>query len=293
MPAVITVGIDPYIDLGPVTLSWHGATIAIGILVGAWLAGRVAEQYGLRPDPMMTVAALAAAGGLLGGRLLYLAEHDTLLEPGGWLGTNGFSFNGGLALAAIAIAVYIRRTGLPLRYLDAIAVGLPLGVAVGRIGDVINGEHYGPPSDLFLAVRNTHPDASVPSPDIAYHSGGLYDLLLGALIFAIVWPLRHRLHRPTEIMWLVIALIGAGRFVEFFARSDSETVALGLTTAQWTSLTILAVGVIGMALTRRLARIRLRGQELRSTGHHDRRGRSRPRHPRGAPTMPEHKGGPR
>ena len=252
MPATITIGIDPYIDLGPLTLSWHGATIAIGILIGAWLAGRVAEQYGLRPEPMTTAALLAATGGLIGGRLLWLAEHDKLLRPGEWLGTNGFSFNGGLALAAVAIAGYVRRAGLPLRYLDAMAVGLPLGVAVGRIGDVINGEHYGPPSDFFLAVRNTHPDASVPSHDIAYHSGGLYDLLIGAAIFAVVWPLRHRLRHPTEIMWLVIALFGAGRFVEFFARSDSDTVALGLTSAQWTSLAILAVGVIGMTLTRRL-----------------------------------------
>ncbi|HEV2061653.1 MAG TPA: prolipoprotein diacylglyceryl transferase family protein, partial [Solirubrobacteraceae bacterium] len=153
---------------------------------------------------------------------------------------------------AVAIIVYVRRSGLPLRYLDALAVALPLGVAVGRIGDVINGEHYGPPSDFFLAVRNTHPDASVPSADVAYHSGGLYDLLIGAIIFAIVWPLRHRLRRPTEIMWLVIALFGAGRFVEFFARSDSDTVALGLTSAQWTSLAILVVGVIGITLTRRL-----------------------------------------
>ena len=252
MFAAITVGIDPFIDLGPVTLSWHGLAIAVGIVIGAWLAARVAEQFGMPAEPMTTVALLAGAGGLIGGRVLYLAERDALLKPGDWLGTNGFSFNGGLALAAVAVAVYVRRSGLPLRYLDAIAVGLPLGIAIGRIGDVINGEHYGPRTDFFLAVRNTHPDASVPSPGVAYHSGGLYDLLIGALVFAVVWPLRHRLRRPTQIMWLVIALIGAGRFVEFFARSDSDTVALGLTSAQWTSLAILAVGLIGLLVVRRL-----------------------------------------
>ena len=252
MPAAITIGIDPFIKLGPLTLTWHGLTIAVGILVGALLAARVAEQFGMPSEPMTTVALIAGAAGLIGGRVLYLVEHDQLLKPGEWLGTNGFSFNGGLALAAVAVVIYVRRTGLPLGYLDAIAVGLPLGVAIGRIGDVINGEHYGPPSESFLAVRNTHPDASVPSPDVAYHSGGLYDLLIGAAILAVVWPLRHRLRRPTQIMWLVIALIGAGRFVEFFARSDSDTVALGLTSAQWTSLAILAVGLIGLVTVRRL-----------------------------------------
>lgn len=152
----------------------------------------------------------------------------------------------------MTIAVYVRRAGLPLRYLDAIAVGLPLGLAVGRIGDVINGEHYGPPTDSLLGVRNSHPDASVPSPDVAYHSGGLYDLLIGAVIFAVVWPLRHRLRRPTEIVWLVLALLGAGWFVEFFARSDSDTIALGVSSAQWTSLAILAVGVCGLLAARRV-----------------------------------------
>ena len=250
---VISIGIDPFIHLGPLTLSWHGLMIAIGIGVGAWLGGRIAQEYGYSTEPVATIAILAAAGGLLGGRILYLAENGDLAAPGEWFGTAGFSFNGGLVLAAIAIAIYVKRRGLPLRYLDALAIGLALGVAIGRIGDVIYGEHYGPQSTFFLAVRNTHPEADVPSPDLAYHSGGLYDLMLGAIIFAVVWPLRHRLRRPTEIMWLVIALFGAGRFVEFFARSDSENVALGLNSAQWTSLAILAVGVAGLVTVRRVS----------------------------------------
>ncbi|MDP9399718.1 MAG: prolipoprotein diacylglyceryl transferase, partial [Actinomycetota bacterium] len=141
-------------------------------------------------EPLATVAALAAGGGLVGGRLLYVVERGLLDEPSRWLATNGFSFNGGFVVAAAAIALYVRRAGLPLRSLDALAVGLPLGVAVGRIGDVINGEHFGPPTDFALGVRNTHPDALVPSPDVTYHSGGLYEVLLGLAIFAAVWPLR-------------------------------------------------------------------------------------------------------
>ena len=136
-----------------------------------------------------------------------------------------------------------------MAYLDVVAVGLPLGIAIGRIGDVINGEHYGPATDFFLGVRNKHPDADVPSPYVAYHSGGLYEVLIGAIVFAIVWPLRHRLRHPTAIMWLVVALLAAGRFVEFFVRSDSDTVALGLETAQWTSLALIAIAAVGAWLT--------------------------------------------
>ena len=93
----------------------------------------------------------------------------------------------------------------------------------------------------------------MPSPDVAYHSGGLYEVILGRLVFAIVWPLRHRVRTPTMLIWLVIGLFGAGRFVEFFWRSDSDPVALGLNSAQWTSLGILAVAVAGAALARGMA----------------------------------------
>src|SRR5881396_3466201 len=104
MLAVITIGIDPNIHIGPITLAWHGVTIAIGVAIGALLAGRLARARELDSDPLYTI------------------------------------------------------------------VGL-LGVAIGRIGDVINGEHYGPQSDFCLAVRNSHPDALTPNPHLADQNG--------------------------------------------------------------------------------------------------------------------------
>jgi phosphatidylglycerol:prolipoprotein diacylglycerol transferase len=253
VPATISVGIDPTIELGPLTLTWHGLTIAIGILVGGLVGARDARRRGLDPEPLYTVGVIVVVAALVGGRLYYLMEHGQLLEPSEWLGTRGFTFYGGFIAAALGIAFYVRRQGLSVSYLDAMAVGLPLGLAIGRIGDVINGEHYGPPTDFFLGVRNTHPDADVPSPDVAYHSGGLYEVLIGAIVFAVIWPLRKRLKRPTLTMWIVIGLLALGRFAEFFVRSDSETLALGLETAQWTSLLLLLVAVAGawLALRRR------------------------------------------
>jgi prolipoprotein diacylglyceryltransferase len=115
---------------------------------------------------------------------------------------------------------------------------------------VINGEHYGSASNFFLAVGNTHPDALTPNPGLAYHSGGLYEVLIGAIVFAIAWPLRKRLEpRPLALTWLVLALLAIGRFFEFFLRSDSADLALGLEIAQWTSLAILVVAAVGASLT--------------------------------------------
>lgn len=104
-------------------------------------------------------------------------------------------------LVAVAIGVYVRRKRLSLRYLDAVAIGFALGLGIGRMGDVINGEHYGPASDFFLAVRNTHPQADTPDPAVAYHSGGLYGsdtcdwTLGGSLVGGGQSPSRKPNHR--------------------------------------------------------------------------------------------------
>lgn len=152
--------------------------------------------------------------------------------------------------------MYVRRKRLSLRYLDAVAVGFALGLGIGRIGDVINGEHYGPASDLFLAVRNTHPQADTPDPAVAFHSGGLYEVLLGTAIFALLWPLRDRFSRPTMLLWAVVALYAAGRFVESFFRLDSPELALGLSGPQWTSILLLLVAGLGALWARRRYRTR-------------------------------------
>ena len=179
LPATISVGLDPTIELGPLTLAWHGLTIALGIVAGGIVAAYDARRRGLDPEPLQTVGIIVVVAALAGGRLYYLMEHGQLFEPSEWLGTRGFTFYGGFIAAALGIAAYIWRRGLSLSYLDAIAVGLPLGLAIGRIGDVVNGEHYGPPTDFFLGVKNTHPEADVPRHDVAYHSGGLYEVLIG------------------------------------------------------------------------------------------------------------------
>ena len=246
MLGVITIRLDPFIHLGPLTIAWHGLTIAIGVWLGCLLAVRWLRERGLATDPLYALAGILTVGGIVGGRLFYLAEHG-----GPLLGSTGFTFDGGVILAVALLALYVWRRGLDPLYLDAIAAGLPFGVAIGRIGDVINGEHYGARSDFFLAVRNANPHALTPNPAYAYQNGGLYEVILGLLIFALVWPLRHRVSRRLDLVWLVLALFSAGRFGEFFLRHDSPPLALGLDNAQWTSLVILAVVALAWRLARR------------------------------------------
>lgn len=244
VPSIITIRIPPDISIGPVTIAWHGLTIAIGILVGGAYAMRWARARGLAAEPIQTLGALAALGGIVGGRIFYVAEHG-----GPILGTRGFTFDGGLILAAVLIAGYVHRARLHTTYLDAVALGLPLGVAIGRIGDVINGEHYGAQSTSFLAVRNADPSALTPNPRLAYENGGLYEVLLGLLVFGVMIGVRRWVRRPGDLAWLVFGLFAVGRFFEFFLRSDSPSLALGLSNAQWTSVVLLVVAVAGRTVS--------------------------------------------
>jgi phosphatidylglycerol:prolipoprotein diacylglycerol transferase len=256
MLGVITVDLDPFVHLGPLELAWHGSMIAVGSGVGVALALRHGREAGLDREALVGGALVMVLSGIVGARVLWLGESGNLLEPGDWVGNRGFSINGAVIGGALTTAIYLRGRGLGLRELDAYAAGFPLGLAVGRIGDVINGEHFGPASDLPWAFRHTHPDADVPSAALAYHSGGFYEVVLGLALFAIVWPLRHRLPRPGMLLWLVVGLYAAGRFAMFFYRSDSEQAIAGLNAAQLTSMALLALVAAGLALgtRQRLAR---------------------------------------
>lgn len=246
--AVITIDIDPVIHLGPIELAWHGLTTALGILLAAFIATRYARRREMEIEPLVTVLIWTALAGMIGSKFLFLIETDAggLANPAAWLDSYGFSFYGGLIFGAGAAALLSRRLGLGLRYLDAIAAGFPLGMAVGRIGDLMNGEHYGPVSDLPWAIRYLNPAAEVPSNAVAYHSGGLYEIVLALAVAAVAWAVRDRLRRPGQLLWTVVGLYAAGRFAMFFYRADSETLALGLNSSQWISLALVAVAAIGL-----------------------------------------------
>jgi phosphatidylglycerol:prolipoprotein diacylglycerol transferase len=257
--ATITIGIDPLIRLGPVTIAWHGLTIALGVLVGGLVASREARRRSLDTAPLQPMGLILIAGAIVGSRAFYLAEHGELDSPAQWVDDRGFTFYGGFILVSLGLGLYVWRSRLSVEYLDSIALGLALGYAIGRIGDVINGEHYGPATDFVLGVRNTHPDAGVPSPDVAYHNGGLYESLIGLMVFAVAFMFRRRLRgTPSSVIWLVLGLMAAGRFVEFFVRSDSAGSALGLETAQWTSLGLMAIATAGFGYLRSGRRSRRR-----------------------------------
>ena len=245
-PAVITISIAPELDLGPFSISWHGLFIALGILVAFALGIRFGRERGLDEDRLFALVAVVVLAGIVGARALFLLEHGDLLRPGEWFGTTGFSFYGALVAGPAAALLYARRSGAGLSYVDAMAAGFGLGMAIGRIGDILIGEHYGQASDLPWAIQYTNPDSMVPSTEIAYHSGALYEAIVGLLIFAVVWPRRDRFRRPGSLLATVVGLYSLGRFVIFFWRVDSDTVVAGLDGAQLISLGLVAASAAAL-----------------------------------------------
>jgi hypothetical protein len=75
---VISIGIDPEIELGPITLAWHGITIAIGILIGGLAVAHDARRRGLDTEPVYAIGLILVVGALVGGRVYLPSIHGRI-----------------------------------------------------------------------------------------------------------------------------------------------------------------------------------------------------------------------
>ena len=254
---------DPNVHLGPLQLAWHGIFTAVGIFFGVWLPvrllrGRVAE------DALYAVATPAVIGGIIGARLFHVVDcwsacgYDVnpWLIPQIW--TGGIAIMGAVVAGVITgYVVAVRRGDVPIgASADAAAAGIGIGMAIGRIGDIINGEHHAVPCGLpGICVTYDHPDSLGQGPafgpgDTRYsadpvHLAVGYELLwdLAGVVLAIV--LRRRLAgRVPEgrIFWIWLAFQSFGRFSISFLRIDKPDL-FGLYQAQLVSLVLIALSL--------------------------------------------------
>jgi len=158
------------------------------------------------------------------------------------------------------IAGYLaaRRLRLPIGFMfDISVIGIAIGEAIGRIGDIVNGEHHSIPcADLPWCVRYTHPSTLGQSTSV--HPTGAYDGLLMLAIFVVLYLYWRRVrgHPPEGRVWLAyLLLLGAGRFLLSFLRTDPLFLG-GLQQAQVLGLLYLGVGAVSLpVLVRRAARL--------------------------------------
>ena len=247
----------PSIDLGIFELRTFGFMVALGVLVGAWVAARYGEEHGIPRDTTYSLAMRMVLAGVIGSRVTWVLTHlDDLDTP--WeafaIWEGGLQFSGGFIAAVIFGYPVFRHWNRITRWnsLDGLALGLSIGLAIGRIGCYSVGEHFGKASDFFLATRYEGGDVREPYigdeplvPGMSFHNLSLYELLYMLVIFgvlaAILYP-RSRRARPGTAMATFCLLYGVFRFAADTVRVNDERV-LGLTGAQYLCIVLVGAAI--------------------------------------------------
>ena len=262
-----------------IAISPHGIGIAVGFMVGTWLFTRIAVRRGVPLDAVNAVVFWSLIGAVVGARVAYVIAHVSDFDgPLEWLQIwkGGISLLGGIAGATIANAVSIKRQAFRFRFFqmaDVIAPCLALGIAVGRIGDLIIGDHLGKPTSWLLAwtyeggtlappfscaqdsctaalqgnfsqtIDRTQAvlrdGTQVVARGIGVHQTALYDMLLAGLIFAFLWWFIRSPRREGVVTLVFGMTYGCVRLLEDSLRIDKRFGPF--TGSQWTALTVAIV----------------------------------------------------
>jgi len=247
----INIGLDPEIvEVFGLLITWHGFFTAVGIIAGVWLAVSVASSSRVKidADTAYTLGVIVVACGLVGARALYVIENygdsssiDSFVDIFR-ITEGGISIYGAIIGGAIGGWAYGLRTKLPSAAgADAAVFGMMLGLAIGRIGDLINGEHIARTSDLPWAVTYSHPNSPAFFRE-AMHPATTYEMfgdlaILG--ILAMIWRWQPKSGVIFTVAFLMYAVM---RFFVSFLRLDSEEPLFGLTTPQVVSVLVVLVG---------------------------------------------------
>jgi phosphatidylglycerol:prolipoprotein diacylglycerol transferase len=224
------------VTVGAVTIRTWGFMAALGVMLGALLAGRLARARGLEAEDTVEALVVACTLAIVTARLTFVVLRAPFFvaHPGELLDLRapGLSSLGGLVGLLLGGAWCARRHRLdPLDLLDVIAPAILLVVAVGRVGCLLNGCCYGTPSAAPWAV-------ALPNGLGPRHPAPLYEaILVGALAASLSQRLARA--RPGAIVLGGIGGYALIRFLVEFVR-DGIAVGLGLTLAQWVCLLISA-----------------------------------------------------
>jgi phosphatidylglycerol:prolipoprotein diacylglycerol transferase len=237
--------IDPVaLHLGPLQIHWYGIMYVIGFAAGWWLGRRQAARPGStwKAEQVDDLIFWAMVGVILGGRigyvLFYVVPYQMELLRADWLyplkiWEGGMSFHGALVAVIVSLLLYARKHGR--RGLDVLDFAAPLpaiGFCTGRIGNFINSELWGAPTDWkwgFLV-----PDGSGAAP-IGRHASQLYEAgLEGLALFALLWWYARKPRPKGAIVGLGLVWYGMVRsLLEFVRVPDSQ---IGYFASDWLTM---------------------------------------------------------
>jgi phosphatidylglycerol---prolipoprotein diacylglyceryl transferase len=259
MFGTIVIDLDPNVaQIGPILITWHGIFSVIGIVAAARVGQILLQRVGIAPERVYDMAVWMVIAGLIGARLLFVWENYQQFEGNliriVQINEGGISQWGGIFGALVGGYVWCRRHQVDYRQvLDAAGPAAALGFAIGRIGDIINGEHHAIATNLpwgvqYVNVRTLGEIGLTVHPEVAY------ELIWNLIVFAVAivtYPLfKRRLPAGvTGLIWL--SVFAVGRFSLSFLRTDS--LVFGLRQAQWASLLMIAISIVGITIWLRLS----------------------------------------
>lgn len=247
----------PTIDIGPIHLQVFGLCVAIGVIVGTYVATRYGRRYDLPADEVLRIAPWLVLSGIAGARLTYvITNYNELDSP--WhafaIWQGGLQFTGGAIVASLVALPLLRRLKPAQRWhaADAVGLGLIVGQAIGRIGCIAVGEHFGGAASAPFGLTWQGGRTLEPAPPIGtvFHQTAAYEALHLAVLFAaLLVILRRRTLPPGVLIGVFCVWYGVLRFVTDFLRIHDREL-FGLTGAQYGCILLTGIGVWVLTTTR-------------------------------------------
>jgi len=258
MHPLVHPNFDPVaFSIGPLSVRWYGLMYLLAFVAFITLSRyRAARRPDLGWNAKMIddVLFYGVLGVILGGRIGYILFYkpaEYFAHPLDmikiWQG--GMSFHGGFLGVLVAMWLYARAQKIGFwSVMDFIAPSVPLGLAFGRLGNFINGELWGRPTDVPWGM--IFPQA-LDNPPIARHPSQLYQFAgEGLLLFIFLWLYARKPRPAGAIAGFFLAGYGVFRFLAEFTREPDSflgLLALGLSMGQWLSLPMVIGGICLMA----------------------------------------------
>jgi len=248
LPATITVDLDPIIlRLGHIALGWYGLAVVLGVGAAVLVAHREFRRRGLSEDAFWGVVPWSIAGGIIGARAFHVIDNWSTYsaDPLNMLAfqKGGLAIGGALlgGIAATILVAGLRRVPL-LDGADAVAPGIALGQALGRLGCLVTGDALGSETSLPWGVRYLNPGSMAPAEGVAYQPVFAYEALWDLALFVLLWTLRRRIKRPGGLFAIYLGLYAAGKFSVTFLRDENRWL-MGLQEAHLVALVLAGVAV--------------------------------------------------
>ncbi|HDH4705813.1 TPA: prolipoprotein diacylglyceryl transferase [Staphylococcus aureus] len=243
--------IDPVaFNLGPLSVRWYGIIIAVGILLGYFVAQRALVKAGLHKDTLVDIIFYSALFGFIAARIYfvifqwpYYAENPSEIIKI-WHG--GIAIHGGLIGGFIAGVIVCKVKNLnPFQIGDIVAPSIILAQGIGRWGNFMNHEaHGGPVSRAFLEQLHL-PNFIIENMYINgqyYHPTFLYESIWDVAGFIILVNIRKHL-KLGETFFLYLTWYSIGRFFIEGLRTDSLMLTSNIRVAQLVSILLILISI--------------------------------------------------